>query len=106
MPIDFPTSPTNGQQYTFNGKTWQWDTVSWLSVTASTIPLIREDIAGTKNGSNTAFTITATGSAVAVYKNGILLKEGVGYTISGTNITALSGYIPESTHEYEAVIYV
>lgn len=29
MAINFPASPTNGQTYTANGTTWQWDTKSW-----------------------------------------------------------------------------
>lgn len=33
MPLDFPTSPTLGQTYTFNGKTWQWNGTGWVSPT-------------------------------------------------------------------------
>lgn len=29
--LDFPSSPTVGQVYTANGKSWQWDGVSWIS---------------------------------------------------------------------------
>jgi hypothetical protein len=29
--LDFPSSPTVGQIYTANGKSWQWDGVSWNS---------------------------------------------------------------------------
>jgi len=32
MTIDFPTSPTNGQSYTFNGRTWQWNGSGWERV--------------------------------------------------------------------------
>ncbi len=27
--IDFPTSPTIGQIYTFNGRSWVWDGTAW-----------------------------------------------------------------------------
>ncbi len=27
--LDFPTSPTVGQQYTFNSRTWQWNGSGW-----------------------------------------------------------------------------
>jgi len=27
--IDFPTSPANGDTYTFNGRTWQWNGSGW-----------------------------------------------------------------------------
>ena len=29
MPITFPSSPTNGQSYTYSGNTWVWDGTSW-----------------------------------------------------------------------------
>jgi len=39
--IDFPTSPTNNQVYSINGKSWQYSTAlaSWQSITAS--PVVR-----------------------------------------------------------------
>lgn len=64
----------------------------------------REDPTGTKDGVNTAFTISTSGD-VDLYLNGVLLKETVGYTISGTSITMLAGYIPESDDTLEAIIY-
>ena len=30
MPIDFPDSPTNGQSYSANSKTWTFDGTSWV----------------------------------------------------------------------------
>ena len=27
--LNFPTSPTNNQIYTANGKSWRWDGTSW-----------------------------------------------------------------------------
>lgn len=30
--LDFPTSPTVGQQYVFNGRVWQWTGVGWEKV--------------------------------------------------------------------------
>jgi hypothetical protein len=29
MPLNFPTSPTNGQTYTYTGTTWTWNGSSW-----------------------------------------------------------------------------
>jgi hypothetical protein len=29
MPIDFPTSPTTGQVYTYLGKSWIWNGTAW-----------------------------------------------------------------------------
>jgi hypothetical protein len=32
--LNFPSSPTIGDRYTANGKTWEWDGVSWNIVPA------------------------------------------------------------------------
>lgn len=41
MAIDFPSSPTLNQQYTFNGRTWQWNGTAWVALsqesTSSTV---------------------------------------------------------------------
>jgi hypothetical protein len=29
--LNFPASPTVGQTYTANGKTWQWNGTAWIS---------------------------------------------------------------------------
>lgn len=29
MTIDFPTSPSTGDTYTFNGRTWRWNGDGW-----------------------------------------------------------------------------
>jgi hypothetical protein len=31
MPLDFPSSPSLNDLYTFNGKTWKWDGYGWIS---------------------------------------------------------------------------
>ncbi len=36
--IDFPASPTVGQQFTTAGVTWQWDGVKWIAVGGGSIP--------------------------------------------------------------------
>ena len=54
---------------------------------------------GTVNGSNTAFTLSGTPSPSAslhLYRNGILQRQGLGYTLSGSNITMLAGSIPSN----------
>lgn len=35
--LDFPASPTNGQQFTSGGITWSWDTVKWVVVGAAAV---------------------------------------------------------------------
>ena len=36
MAYSFPPSPTLGQTYTSNGKTWKWNGVQWLATSATT----------------------------------------------------------------------
>lgn len=62
-----------------------------------------EDVAGTKDGVNTAFTISKSGT-VSLFLNGIRQTEGTDYTRSGTAITA-TGQIPGPGDSYKAVIY-
>lgn len=53
MAIDFPNSPTNGQSYTSNGRTWQYDGTAWtLVVSAFTAPTTTTTITA-----NTATTV-------------------------------------------------
>ena len=35
MSYSFPPSPTRGQTYTSNGRTWQWNGVQWTAVAVS-----------------------------------------------------------------------
>ena len=35
MPIDFPTSPTLNQTYTFGGRTWSWNGSAWDNITTT-----------------------------------------------------------------------
>jgi hypothetical protein len=32
MAIDFPSSPTLNQTYTFNGRTWKWNGTAWVAL--------------------------------------------------------------------------
>ena len=36
MPIQFPSSPTLNQEYTYEGKVWAWDGSSWVGVRQQT----------------------------------------------------------------------
>lgn len=37
MAIDFPSSPTTNQVYTYSGRSWIWNGAAWASVQANTI---------------------------------------------------------------------
>jgi hypothetical protein len=54
---------------------------------------------GVINGSNAIFTITTVPSpatSLHVFRNGLLMKLGYDYTLSGTTITFVTGAIPQS----------
>jgi len=37
MPIDFPASPVNGQRYSYDLRTWEWDGTTWLLITSGAL---------------------------------------------------------------------
>ena len=39
MPIDFPSSPTLNDIYTYNGNIWKWNGTEWVGVNNSPMPL-------------------------------------------------------------------
>jgi hypothetical protein len=54
---------------------------------------------GTINGSNATFTLTATPTpsvSLTLYRNGVLLKQGADYTLTGSIITFGGGEIPQT----------
>jgi hypothetical protein len=60
----------------------------------------QETPAGAVNGVNAAFTLSQTpspGSSLAVYRNGLRLKSGVDYTLSGAVVTFVPGLLPQSS---------
>ena len=65
---------------------------------------IRENVSGTMNGVNTAFTIgSATYSVVMILYNQTVLTAGVQYTLSGANLTMIAPYIPSATDQLEDI---
>jgi hypothetical protein len=60
--------------------------------------MIAITVTGLQDGENTVFTLTPTpASTVTIYRNGIVLKEGVGYTRVGNIVTFAADQIPAST---------
>ena len=54
---------------------------------------------GTMNGTNTVFSLTnapAPPGSLEIFRNGLLLKQGNDYTLSGNSITFLSGAVPQA----------
>ncbi|MEP7363017.1 MAG: hypothetical protein ABI972_07170 [Acidobacteriota bacterium] len=64
-------------------------------------PIFRdgETPTGTVNGTNSVFTLSAQpgpASSLLLYRNGLLQKTGIDYTLSGSTITFLSGATPQA----------
>lgn len=80
MAINFPSTPTDGQQYTENGKTWSYstDASAWLVVTSANL---------------TVNTVTASGNITAAYfiGNGSALTGLTG--LANTSGISFAGYL-------------
>jgi hypothetical protein len=107
--LDFPSSPTVGQTYTANGRTWQWDGVSWNSfntiVAAGSNTQIQFNNSGafgassnlTWNGTTLSTTGLSVSSTVTINggtANGVgylnaskVLTTGSALTFDGTNLS-------------------
>lgn len=69
MALDFPSTPTNGQTFTANGKTWVYDstTTSWLAAPlAPSTQTVASAATVTPTFSNDAVTITAQAAALTL----------------------------------------
>lgn len=66
--------------------------------------IVKETLSGTKDGANTAFTVSKDTTITMVFLNGQLMLEGTGYSKSGTAITAIAPYIPQTGDSYEALL--
>ena len=98
----FPSSPTNGQIYSENGFSWQWDTVAWNAYGSLQNALQRynltlnTNVAETTITTNSSTTIdTFSKSAYSTAEYTIQMKQGTGYRSSklfvvndGTNVSS------------------
>ena len=70
--LDFPASPTVGQIYTANGRSWKWDGVSWISA-------------------NQITSIGVTGSTLTIYGSPIAHPDATSMTFANSvTLTAAS----------------
>ncbi len=67
---------------------------------ASTTFIDAEVPAGAVNGSNAAFTLAYVPNppaSLALYRNGLLMRQGGDYTLSGNTITFVTGAVPQTS---------
>lgn len=106
MALNFPSSPTLNQQYTFGDKTWIWNGYAWDIQGVTTTTTVATDTF-TGNGTTTAFTLSVaptSGQWVIVNYDGVLQLES-SYTVSGTTITFAEAPASGSTVEVRTVTF-
>jgi uncharacterized protein YoxC len=83
-------------------------TVDTLSASGSSAVFVDAEIpAGTMNGANTAFTLAnppAPTTSLTLFRNGILQRVGIDFTLSGAAITFAAGSVPQ-TADYVRAYY-
>jgi hypothetical protein len=62
--LNFPALPTLGQTYTANGRTWQWNSVSWVSINSFPSITVLDDVSGLTDSRNSVYTMRINGAAV------------------------------------------
>ena len=95
MPINFPTSPTNNETYSYNGRTWKYSSAAnaWsIYVVDGTVNLgiTRDSFVG--DGSNTNFTLTVipiNEDHCSVYVDRVLQRNNE-YNVSYTTLSFTS----------------
>lgn len=71
------------------------------SVGAPSLAVLTGDI----DGANATFTLIAIPLRLFLFLNGVLLFDGVGYSLSGSTVTMLPGYIPQSGDSLRAEVW-
>lgn len=84
-----PGTPADGQYMRWNGANSRWDLVTFVD---------QETVTGTIDGTNTAFTLVNAPSPPAglvLFRNGVVQKNGLDYTISGNTVTFVTAATPQ-----------
>jgi hypothetical protein len=97
MPLDFPSSPTTGQSYTLNGRTWEWNGSGWQVAIGNPTPVTSDSSVSDVIGfvANNLGAVDA-GSDKLVFWDGsagkiTYLTIGEGLTVSETTLDASGG---------------
>jgi hypothetical protein len=111
------SSPYSSVFYTLNPPTLTAPTASTISPSPTSVPSTqvvtviyntpsRGAITGTKNGVNTAFTLSSPTYVVAmILYNQTVLTQGVHYTLSGASLTMIAPMIPGATDTLEDILW-
>jgi hypothetical protein len=86
MPLDFPTSPTLNEIYTFGGRSWIWNGTAWDVYSTTSVVNTLNGLTGTVGlsaGSN--ITVTSAGNTITIS------SSGSGGGISGPYVISFNG---------------
>jgi len=84
MPLDFPSAPSVGDIYTYNGRSWQYNGSAWALLATSSIN--NTPIGNVAANSGAFTTVTATGN---VTTNGYFVGDGSQLSnVSASNISS------------------
>ncbi|TWW08241.1 hypothetical protein E3A20_26310, partial [Planctomyces bekefii] len=93
MPLDFPTSPTLNEIYTFGGRSWQWNGTAWdVYNAASGLTQYVSQLNGLCGSINiaagTSISVTPTGNTLTIAYTG---GGGGGGNTGATGATGATG---------------
>lgn len=136
MPIDFPTSPSVDDVYTFNGRSWKWNGEGWESVTAAYGPtgpsgstgpspisgvneqtgtsyslVLSDNHKMVKLTNSSAVTITVPNASSQSWETGssvYLVQSGLGQVLIGadTGVTLRYTLLPKTRAQYSTLSLV
>lgn len=97
MAINFPTSPATNDTYTFNGKTWKWNSKGWELLLSSSLSSVTFNNSGSGGASGSSFNGS---SSLTVSYNTIGAPSTTGTNASGSwgiSVTGSSASISGTT---------
>lgn len=89
MPLDFPTSPTLNEIYTFGGRSWQWNGTAWdvySTVSGNVVTQLNGLTGGVTLAAGSNITLTPSGNTITIASSG-----GGGSGISGPYVISFNG---------------
>ncbi len=88
MPLDFPTSPTLNEIYTFGGRSWQWNGTAWdvySAVSGNVVTQLNGLTGGITLAAGSNITLTPVGNTITID------SSGGGGGISGPYVVSFNG---------------
>lgn len=87
MAIDFPTSPSLNDTYTYGGKSWIWNGYGWVSTSGSSL-------VSSLNGITGALSVSA-GDFIAVSVTGTDIVVSADLPLAGTGSTGVASFFDD-----------